>query len=147
MYFWCLQFSQKMNKNNSTWGTIEVKLIFFVRFLGELKIPKRHFKINWPLAFLLTNAILIFPRLTLKRYRKTTPLLLYQTFGLSSRRVVIYCQNLHIGFSFLSVKRQEMVFCYQNCSDLLWEKIVLVIEKKFWNSRLKPENLQKIWDH
>ena len=25
-----------------------------------------------------------------------------------------------------------MVFCYQNCSDLLWEKIVLVIEKNFW---------------
>ena len=24
---------------------------------------------------------------------------------------------------------QEMVFCYQNCSDLLWEKIVLVIEE------------------
>ena len=29
-----------------------------------------------------------------------------------------------------------MVFCYQNCSDLLWEKIVLVIEKNFGNSRL-----------
>ena len=28
-------------------------------------------------------------------------------------------------------------FVYQNCSDLLWEKIVLVIEKNFWNSRLK----------
>ena len=27
----------------------------------------------------------------------------------------------------------EMVFCYQYCSDLLWEKIVLVIEKNFWN--------------
>ena len=27
-----------------------------------------------------------------------------------------------------------MVFCHQNCSDLLWEKIVLVIEKTFWNS-------------
>ena len=26
-----------------------------------------------------------------------------------------------------------MVFCYQNCSDLLWEKIILVIEKNFWN--------------
>ena len=38
----------------------------------------------------------------------------------------------------------EMVFCYQNCSDLLWEKIVLVIEKNFWNSKLKAENLQKI---
>jgi hypothetical protein len=26
----------------------------------------------------------------------------------------------------------SMVFCYQNCSDLLWEKIFLVIEKNFW---------------
>ena len=25
----------------------------------------------------------------------------------------------------------DMVFCYQNCSDLLGEKIVLVIEKNF----------------
>ena len=25
---------------------------------------------------------------------------------------------------------EEMVVVYQNCSDLLWEKIVLVIEKK-----------------
>ena len=41
----------------------------------------------------------------------------------------------------------EMVFCYQNCSDLLWEKIVLVIEKNFWNSRLKAKNLQIFWDH
>ena len=29
---------------------------------------------------------------------------------------------------------------------LLWEKIVLVIEKKFWNSRLKAKNLQNFWD-
>ena len=36
-----------------------------------------------------------------------------------------------------------MVFCYQNCSDLLWEKNVLVIEKNFWNSRLMAENLQR----
>ena len=26
-----------------------------------------------------------------------------------------------------------------NCSDLLWKKIVLVIEKNFWNSRLQAE--------
>ena len=38
-----------------------------------------------------------------------------------------------------------MVFCYQNFSDLLWEKIALVIENNFWNSRLKAANLQKIW--
>ena len=36
-----------------------------------------------------------------------------------------------------------MVFCLQNCSDLLWEKNVLVSMKNFWNSRLKAENLQK----
>ena len=41
----------------------------------------------------------------------------------------------------------EMVFCYQNCSDMLWEKIALMIEKKFWNSGLKAENLQTFWDH
>ena len=46
-----------------------------------------------------------------------------------------------------SWKTWEMVFCYQNCSDLLWEKIVLEIEKKFWNSKLKAENLKFLWDH
>ena len=45
------------------------------------------------------------------------------------------CSNL------VQEKKVEMVFCYQNCSDLLWEKIVLVTEKDFWNSRLKAENL------
>ena len=34
----------------------------------------------------------------------------------------------------------EMVFCYQNCSGLLWEKTVIVIEKNFWNQRLKAKN-------
>ena len=48
--FWYPQFSQKTNENNSTWGIIVVKSIFFVLFLGELKIPKRHFEINLPLA-------------------------------------------------------------------------------------------------
>ena len=35
-------------------------------------------------------------------------------------------------------KRGEMVFCYQNCSDLVWEKIVLVIEKNFEIRGWKP---------
>ena len=33
---------------------------------------------------------------------------------------------------------------------LFWptvRKIVLVIEKNFWNSRLKAKNLQNFWDH
>ena len=92
MSFWCLQFSQKTNENNSTWGTIVVKLNFFVcflgelkiksvswkieplqyiaiyyngtlsqivfvRFLGELKTPKRHFEIKWPLKPLVSETV------------------------------------------------------------------------------------------
>ena len=38
---------------------------------------------------------------------------------------------------------ETMVFCYQNCSDILWEKFVLVIEKTFSNFScmfLNPNN-------
>ena len=45
---------------------------------------------------------------------------------------------------FPNFRQLEMVFYYQNCSDILWEKIVLVIEKNFWNSRLKAEKFSKI---
>ena len=31
------------------------------------------------------------------------------------------------------IKRNTMVFWYHNCSDLLWEKIILVIKKTFKN--------------
>ena len=44
----------------------------------------------------------------------------------------------------LKRKKQRCVvldFCNQNCSDLLWEKIATVIEKNFWNTRMKAENL------
>ena len=41
----------------------------------------------------------------------------------------------------------HMVFCHQNYSDLQWEKIVLVIEKNFWISRLKADNWKTFWDH
>ena len=38
---------------------------------------------------------------------------------------------------------EQMVFCFENCTDLLWEKIVRVMKKNFWNSRQKAKNLQK----
>ena len=38
--------------------------------------------------------------------------------------------NNNAVFLRLWQNKAEMVFCYQNCSDLLGEKIVLVIEKK-----------------
>ena len=41
----------------------------------------------------------------------------------------------------------SMLFCYQNCSDLLCEKKILWSRKNFWNLRLKVENLHNVWDH
>ena len=53
--FGVFNFSQKMNENKSTWGIIAVKSNFFVHFLGELRIPKSPFEINWPLNQLLLD--------------------------------------------------------------------------------------------
>ena len=61
--------------------------------------------------------------------------------------------NLHVRCNYryetylFDIAHWLMTFCYQNCSDPLWEEIVIVIEKNFWNSRLKAENLQIFWDH
>ena len=52
-------------------------------------------------------------------------------------------KKLYFVFGFQSPEGNEVnigtkiVFCYQNCSELLWEKIVLVMEKTFeiWNWR------------
>ena len=38
--------------------------------------------------------------------------------------------------------REKLVFCFQNCFDLLREKIVLAMEKNFRNSRLKAKYLR-----
>ena len=34
-------------------------------------------------------------------------------------------------------KSSSLLFCFQNCSYLFWEKNGIVIKKSFWNSRLK----------
>ena len=71
-----------------------------------------------------------------KRYEKT---LSYSPSFKSSTKSLDKMVNKR---SFLKISVPEvMVFCFQNCSDLLWEKIVLMIEKHFWNSGLKAENL------
>ena len=65
--------------------------------------------------------------------------------------ILLYIKSVMEYLTFQKVKDQKyfriMVFSYQNCSDIPWEKIVLVMEKNFWNSRLKAENLQNFWDH
>jgi hypothetical protein len=54
--FWYLQFFQKTDLKSLIFalarGTSSPSLLeqkFFIRFLEELKTPKRHFEINWPL--------------------------------------------------------------------------------------------------
>ena len=49
MSFGYLQFSQKTNEKNWHYYYGTSSRIVFVRFLGKLKTPKRHFEINWPL--------------------------------------------------------------------------------------------------
>ena len=59
-------------------------------------------------------------------------------------RLVMVMMAFYHGIFFAGQNRcKVMVFCYQNCSDLLEEKNVLVMEKNFFNSMLKAENLQK----
>ena len=50
MSFWYLQFSQKLNEKIRLYYNGTSSWIVFVHFLGELKTPKRHFEINWPLG-------------------------------------------------------------------------------------------------
>ena len=60
----------------------------------------------------------------------------------------IYGLRNGILFPKLSWPNWEKWYCVTKFfSDLLWEKIVLVIVKNFWNSRLKADNFQKFWDH
>ena len=41
----------------------------------------------------------------------------------------------------------ELVFYFQNCSDLLWKNLHQWSRKTFANLKLKAENLQKFWNH
>ena len=61
-------------------------------------------------------------------------------FDSGSNAVLYYCKTERT-----MALDQKYKNGYQNCSDLLWDKIVPVIEKNFWNSRLKAEHLQNFW--
>ena len=65
----------------------------------------------------------------------------------SLTKLVHLWQDSKKGTIFPCLSKHELVFCYQNCSDLLWEKNALVIKKNFWNLRLKlkAQNFQKLF--
>ena len=58
-----------MKENNSTSGTIVVKSNFYIRFLGELNVQKRHFEMNGPLGRLELNALYC-----METFRKKCPI-------------------------------------------------------------------------
>ena len=76
------------------------------------------------------------------------PVRIFRNCALVGKKIIVF-QRLNNGCLSQKLKGNggEMVFCYQNCSDLLWEKNVLVIQRKKRNSRLKAENVQNFWDH
>ena len=68
----------------------------------------------------------------------------FQSFAHCDFHLRWFTCPLVFGFWLLShviyLQAEKMVFCYQNCSDLMWEKIVLVIEKT-----LQFENFDITW--
>ena len=43
-------------------------------------------------------------------------------------------------------RKGKRVFCFENCSDLLWEQIVLVIENKFCTFEAEGQEFEKKFD-
>ena len=131
--------------------------IIFSINLNQKVQEKQFFYIEFSTVFKLTMLILqnqYLPNFILFEFLKTSSMhykvqrdLEVKAFFLgpyfrSGSNLASSCLQLKIYGILL---RKGMVFCYQNCSGLVWEKIVPVIEKNFWNSRLKAENFQKFY--
>ena len=73
------------------------------------------------------------------------PPFVLSTFGSSYCKLFSALFLIHFRWKHRMKKNpwKSMVFCYQNCSDLLWEKNVLVIKENFWNSRLRLRSLEQ----
>ena len=124
MSFWCLQFSQKTNENNLTWGTIVVKSNFFVRFLGEFKIPKRHFEFNWPLL----------------RQQTSQKLLL---IGWKKSRRLKFPSNEHTtvrqktGRNLIGLNIR--IFFPEQCERMSYPETKVCLKLPFWNMSWSPK--------
>ena len=112
-------------------------------------IPFFHFSILKKILFFVDNGQFS-PRNWKKKYFSGVSWDIH-SIGLTNRAIVSQKTspwNTSMWKNMLAIiKTRGMVFCYQNCYDLMWKKNVLVIKKKNWNSRLKAKNLQKFWYH
>ena len=70
---------------------------------------------------------------------------LLRTMTSSPFSVWLICLSSISSMSFSLISEiLEMVFCYQNCPDLLWEKIVLVIENIFFKFETEGREFPKM---
>ena len=91
---------------------------------------------------LLKNNSMLVPKSTFSLFSYLINIKRIQPAWCSNQKFCQLCLFIQL-YPFIRELR-VMIFCYKNCSDLLWEKIVLVIEKIIF---LKAENLQTFWDH
>ena len=42
---------------------------------------------------------------------------------------------------------KTLVICFENCSDLLWQKIVVVNEKNFWKFEAEGQEFDFFWEN
>ena len=104
------------------------------------------------------NFILWILKTTSKFEKKRTMIRLHKEFDqlcLSNRQVLFHwylaCWTLawrsRPNSIYIVLVQQQWYFVTKIVLTYCEKKIVLVIEKNFWNSRLKAENLQNFWDH
>ena len=102
MSFWYLQFSQKTNEKIRLYYYGTSSRIVFVRFLGELKTPKRHFEINWPL---------VLSRISVKcLFRKNEPELVGTLFSWTYSIIQKWLVNCVINLMTLKLSKKMRYF-------------------------------------
>ena len=111
------------------WGNIAVESNFFFRFLGELKMPKRHFEINWPLKVMR---------------KRPKPLIKSWNLSLTTRSPTL------IGSLILQIQNQEAVNTVRkNLLKLHTPKFMrgFILEKNHWPARIVIKDLlkQDLW--
>ena len=132
MSFWCLQISQKTNRNPGK---------NFVGFLGDLKTPKGHFEINWPLpkmqifGFLHRFNYLIIVSTIVFTFKK----------NLSLQQINDFCCPFEaLFFSYSWQCRQEEGFLYQfTTRDAFWCNSIKW--KNSWIHCVAPQNMAGIF--
>ena len=136
--------------------------MFLFVFWRNLTTPKNLFEINWPLVRLLmsrkTRLKYIFLSFCGKEWRKMpniSQLSHSSTLAIQTDCGIVwnyqswiedYCHDLLLRSIPRTARhppsfpgKLKLVFCYQNCSDLLWEKIVLVITRTICSNSERSE--------